>query len=668
MSVRIPTPALRPYRERMPWPRRLSLVTASSTAIVAAGGCALLFLDPGPAVGDVLTVIGAAVVGAFSTGLGLFVSGRRPTNPVGFLLTLIGLVPPLIMLSDTYAYVSVDRSRLLPGAEAAHQLGAGIWTLWYVPVMLLVLVFPDGHLPAGRFPRLVLYGVLIDPVVFEVLATLDPTPYDPPFEDFGHPLPTGPMSLLWVAYLSLGLLMALLVASMLVMRRRYRTAEPVQRAQVKWFALGAVALPGTLLSCWTDYLLFGEVGVFIWLGLLALYLGVPSLTALAILRHDLYDVDRAASAVVTWAVVTAGLLAVYSAASASGGLALGRGSALVASAATALVAVVLVPVKNRVRRRVDRRFYPVRQAALAAVRALERAVHEGRARPEQLEEALRDALRAPELRVGYLLPGGTEFKDIDGVRVTAGLEVRAAGRAIGVIDGPCPREVATACASLVETVRLRAELAGALGEVEASRSRLLRAGYRERRRLERDLHDGAQSRLVTLGMALRLAQRHLDDGTVDMDGLLDQAVAELGTAVAELRELAHGLRPSSLDDGLGPALEALAARAPVRLDWRLDGRELPDDIATTAYFVASEAVTNAVKHAEAASIGVVVREDGDGAVRVTVRDDGRGGADPRTGSGLSGLTDRVAALGGRLHIISGAGAGTTVEAVLPCVS
>ncbi|WP_189186558.1 sensor histidine kinase [Streptomyces albiflavescens] len=665
----------------MPWPRRLSLVTASSTALVAAGGCALLFLAPAPAAGDVLTVVGAALVGAFSTGLGLFVSGRRPANPVGFLLTLIGLVPPLIMLSDTYDQVSADRSRLLPGAEVVHQLGAGLWTLWYVPVMLLVLVFPDGHLPAGRFPRLVLYGVLIDPLVFDVLAALDPTPYDPPFEDFGHPLPTMPPSLMWVAYASLGLLMLLLVASMLVMRRRYRTAEPVQRSQVKWFALGAVALPGTLLSCWTDYLLFGEVGVFIWLGLVALYLGVPSLTALAILRHDLYDVDRATSAVVTWAVVTAGLLAVYSAAAASGGLALGRGSAVLASAVTALVAAVLVPVKNRVRRRVDRRFYPVRQAALAAVRALERSVHEGRSRPEELEEVLRDALRAPGLRVGYLLPGGTEFRDSDGVRVTAGLEVRAAehgetgvapaggwGRVIGVIDGPCPREVATACASLVETVRLRAELAGALGEVEASRSRLLRAGYRERRRLERDLHDGAQSRLVTLGMALRLAQRHLDDGTVDVDGLLDQAVAELGTAVAELRELAHGLRPSSLDDGLGPALEALAARAPVRLDWRLAGQALPDEVATTAYFVASEAVTNAVKHAEAESIGVVVREDGDGALRVTVRDDGRGGANPRAGSGLSGLTDRVAALGGRLHITSGVGAGTTVEAVLPCVS
>lgn len=617
-------------------------------------------------VGQVLALVMAVAAGALSTFLGLFVSRRRPANPVGPLLGLVGLAPPLVMLTDTYAYVNL--SRPLPGAEAIHQLAAGLWTIWYVPVLLLMLVFPSGRLPPGRFPRLVLYGVLTDTLVFNVTAAMDPTPYAPPFEEYGHPLPTLPKSAIWISLLSAGLFMVLLVCSVLVMRCRYRAAGPVERAQLKWFALGAVALPGTLLLCWTDYLLFGEVGTLIWAGLLSLCLGVPSLTALAILRHDLYDVDRATSAVVTWGLVTAGLLAVYSAASFTGGLALGQGSAVAAAAVTALVAVFLVPVKNRVRRSVDRRFYPVRERALAAVTELEREVHLGQARPEQLEEVLRDALRDRRLRVGYLLPDGTEFHDTAGTPVARGTEVRLAGRPIGIIDGPCPREVATAGALLVETVRLRLELRQALGEVEASRSRLLRAGYRERRRLERDLHDGAQSRLVSLGMALRLAQRHLDDGSVDVDGLLDQAVAELGTVVAELRKLAHGLRPSSLDDGLGPALEALAARAPVRLDWRLGGHPLPDDIATTAYYVASEAVTNAVKHAEATSIGVTVSENRDGALYVTVRDDGRGGADLGRGSGLSGLKDRVAALGGLLHITSAPGGGTTVEAVLPCAS
>ncbi|MEU1779477.1 histidine kinase [Streptomyces abikoensis] len=651
----------------MSWPRGLASVTALLTAVVVVACCGLTAAAPEVSAGLVFGLVSAVVAGTLSTALGLFVAHRRPGNLVGFLLTLIGLVPPLETFLDIYGEVSL--SRPMPGDEAVHQLAAGLWILWYVPVLLLMLYFPGGRLPPGRFPRLVLYGVLTVTPVFILVAALDPTTYDPPFERFGHPLPTLPESVIWFLLLPLpGLLMVLLVSSALVMRHRYRAGGTVERAQLKWFGLGVVALPGTLLLCWVNYLLFGELTALIWVGLAALSLGVPSLTALAILRHDLYDVDRTTSAVVTWGLLTAGLLAVYSTVSLTGGLALGRGSAVVSAGVTALVAVVLVPAKNRLRRSVDRRFYPVRERALSAVTALEREVHAGRARPEQLEEVLRDAMRQPGLRVGFLLPGGTEFRDTAGTPVAGGTEVRLAGRPIGIIDGPCPHEVATASALLVETVRLRLELRQALGEVEASRGRLLRTGYRERRRLERDLHDGAQSRLVSLGMALRLAQRHLDDGSVDIDGLLDQAVAELGTAVAELRELAHGLRPSSLDDGLGPALESLALRAPVLLDWRLDGRVLPDAVATTAYYVASEAVTNSVKHADATCIGVVVDEDGDGTLRVTIRDDGRGGADPHRGSGLAGLRDRVAALGGMLHITCGPGNGTTVEAVLPCES
>jgi signal transduction histidine kinase len=168
-------------------------------------------------------------------------------------------------------------------------------------------------------------------------------------------------------------------------------------------------------------------------------------------------------------------------------------------------------------------------------------------------------------------------------------------------------------------------------------------------------------------MALRLAQRRLRAGPVDVDGLLDHGVAELGTAVAELRQLAHGLRPSSLDDGLGPALAGLTSTMPVSvvLDVRAD--ELPEDVATTAYYVVAESVTNAVKHARAERVRVHV-EQCDGQLRIEVTDDGIGGAALSDGSGLSGLSDRVAATGGTLTVLSPAGAGTQVEAVLPCVS
>jgi signal transduction histidine kinase len=325
-----------------------------------------------------------------------------------------------------------------------------------------------------------------------------------------------------------------------------------------------------------------------------------------------------------------------------------------------------------VRRAVDARLYPLRRAALAAVDGLHRDVSAGQARPEQLQDVLREALRDRGLQVGFRTPGSAAYLDADGDPVPAdGVPVRQDAQQTGVLiagSGPASpellREVADRCSTLVEVVRLRSELALALHEAQSSRARLVEIGYAERRRMERDLHDGAQQRLVSLGMQLRLAQRHLGDGTIDVDQLLDGSVAELGTAVAELRQIAHGLRPSSLDDGLAAALANLVRSLPLTVDMDIDDRPLPDAVATTAYFVASEAITNAVKHAEASRILLqVVRRDDQLLIRVT--DDGCGGA--RLGM-RSGLADRVAALGGSLHVVSPEGHGTEVDARLPCAS
>jgi signal transduction histidine kinase len=280
------------------------------------------------------------------------------------------------------------------------------------------------------------------------------------------------------------------------------------------------------------------------------------------------------------------------------------------------------------------------------------------------------------LRVGYLVPGAGTFVDTarESVETKGSVAVGKGGAQIGILvpgigtaSQELLREVAAASSGLVDIVRLRLELAGALQEVEASRARLVEASEHERHRLERDLHDGAQQRLVALGLTLRIAQRHLSDGTVDVSGLIDQSVAELGTAVAELREIAHGLRPSRLDDGLYAALAALTRNVAVQVALDVSTDPLPDDVAATAYYIASEAVTNAVKHADAAQIGVQVLR-ADGSVHVRVADDGRGGAIIRAGSGLEGLADRVAAIGGSLGIESSAGRGTVIEAVLPCAS
>jgi PAS domain S-box-containing protein len=205
-------------------------------------------------------------------------------------------------------------------------------------------------------------------------------------------------------------------------------------------------------------------------------------------------------------------------------------------------------------------------------------------------------------------------------------------------------------------------------DLKASRARLVTAGYEARRRIERDLHDGAQQHLVMLAMTLRLVRGQLDDGTLTAE-LVDEAITELADATAELRELARGIHPAVLSQGgLRPALRALTRRVPVPVELAdvPEGR-WPAAVEATAYFVVAEALTNVARYAEATAASVSVRQAGDRLV-VRVSDDGRGGADPDSGSGLTGLRDRLDALGGALTVDSPVGRGTTVVAEVPCAS
>jgi signal transduction histidine kinase len=200
----------------------------------------------------------------------------------------------------------------------------------------------------------------------------------------------------------------------------------------------------------------------------------------------------------------------------------------------------------------------------------------------------------------------------------------------------------------------------------ASRRRIVATADETRRRLERDLHDGAQQRLVSAVVALKLAERAVGQGADNVDGLVHEALVHAESANAELRELARGIMPAVLSrNGLEPALEAIADRSPipVTLDLRAAGR-LPERTEVTMYFVVSEALTNAAKHSHASAVHVTVRST-DSAVRLSIDDDGIGGADPARGSGLLGLRDRVEAIGGTLSVESSSGEGTHLSVKLP---
>ena len=259
------------------------------------------------------------------------------------------------------------------------------------------------------------------------------------------------------------------------------------------------------------------------------------------------------------------------------------------------------------------------------------------------------------------------------MRSAAGAPIRVAGRLWGVmLIASAGSEALPAGAEhrLAEFTELLAATAIANAEAHAalmaSRARIIAAADETRRRIERDLHDGAQQRLVSLALRLRVAQAAVPAGLGDLDAELGRVAAGLTSVLDELRDYARGIHPAILaHGGLAPALRGLARRSavPVQLDVRLKGR-LPERVEVTAYYVVSEALTNAAKYANASAVRVAVHTVG-GIVRVCVSDDGDGGADPARGSGLTGLMDRVAAIGGRLLLGSQPDAGTCLLADLP---
>jgi signal transduction histidine kinase len=301
-----------------------------------------------------------------------------------------------------------------------------------------------------------------------------------------------------------------------------------------------------------------------------------------------------------------------------------------------------------------------------------------------LQTVLAKALHDPTLMLAYWLPEYGSYADSDGqplelpaatsTRLVDTVEQDGERVAAIVYDASLADErklleaVIAAAGIALKNERLAAELRARVGELRASRARIVGAGDEERRRLERNLHDGAQQRLVALGMQLRLLESRIRTDPAAAEALVATAASELAISVDELRELARGIHPAVLDHGLTVALESLAARSTVSTAVSVDLLErLPEVVEVAAYFVASEALANVAKYAEATSVTITVSRTARDAL-VEVADNGVGGADDAGGSGLRGLADRVEALGGQLRITSPLGSGTTISAVIPCES
>ncbi|HEX2073097.1 MAG TPA: sensor histidine kinase [Geodermatophilus sp.] len=305
--------------------------------------------------------------------------------------------------------------------------------------------------------------------------------------------------------------------------------------------------------------------------------------------------------------------------------------------------------------------------------------------PGELRDALARALQDPDLTLAYWLPDQQRYVDLDGrpvdvppadgSRMTTTVEHEGRRVAALVHDASLAEnsELVTAvCAAAglaLENERLQAELRANLDLLRASRVRIVEAADAERRRVERDLHDGTQQRLVSIAMTLGLAESTVGSDPDGARRIVEEARTSLGAALQELREISQGLHPGILTErGLGPAVRELAYRAPVAIELTVPAeRRLPPSVEAAAYYVVAEALANVAKHASATAVSVSVTEGGNRVV-VEVCDDGIGGADPARGSGLRGLADRVEALGGTLAVDSPAGGGTRLRAEIPCAS
>ena len=320
------------------------------------------------------------------------------------------------------------------------------------------------------------------------------------------------------------------------------------------------------------------------------------------------------------------------------------------------------------------------RARLARAGVASLAVELGRGVPlGRLREALARALRDPTLDVVFPAPTGDGFVDSEGRlielppatdprRAVSLLERDGETLAAFIYDPAIEREdpgrveaVGSVARLALENERLAAQVRAQLEEVRASRSRIVEAADAERRRIERDLHDGAQQRLVALAMRLDQARA----GSKEATELIDATTTELLSAVKEVRDLARGLHPTILtDSGLAAAVESLAERTPFPVTSEVTEARFPPEVEAAAYYVIAEALTNVARYSGATAARIEVKAEGD-RLLVSVVDDGRGGADPAAGSGLRGLADRLAAIGGELDVSSPIGAGTVLTATLP---
>jgi len=457
-----------------------------------------------------------------STGVGFVLATRRSENPIGWLLLANGLVVVVSGFAESYAvYGVLENPGALPGSDFAAVYDSNGWPLLFAPLTAIAFVFPDGRLPSPRWRRIAIGAVVMFGLLL-VVAFFGPRDIDKPFQAVSNPLPALPKPLYFALFpiASLGMLAAL-VAAALALRTRLRRATGIERQQVKLVVYAGALIPLAVATGWIESLITGNADVAAGVALGVVLIALPLAIGVAVMRYRLYEVDRLVNRTLVYVTLTVLLAGTYAVVSLGLGVALGSGSTLATAIATLAVALAFGTLRSRVQRVVDRRFNRARYEGLRRVESHLADVRAGRATPESTGAVLAEALDDPELELFYWLPDSDGYVDVQGRPADLSPDgerdmtpVRRGELQLGaVLHDPALSlkpdllaSVINAAGLAIEIARLRAEVRLRLSEVEESRARIVTAGYEERRRLERDLHDGAQQRLVSIGLAIRHIQ------------------------------------------------------------------------------------------------------------------------------------------------------------------
>jgi signal transduction histidine kinase len=644
--------------------------------------------DSGPS--SWLFLVMAAFVAA-----GALLALERRANAVGWVLLAIPIV------WQSYGVAGLARlTAFASPTEPAGAWAAWAWDVLWIPgvalVPLLFLVFPDGRVPGARWRWALVILVVASATLFAAVG-LRPGPFTNTPVD--NPMGVRVLAPL-VPVLEAGGNLAFVIAvfaSLAAPVRRYRRGAREERDRLKWFLVATFAVAAAwMVAAW--FAALGAPSLVLEAVRVVPLVFLPIAITLAVLQHRLLDIDVVLSRSLAYAALGACIGLLYLGVVVVIGTLIGEreGAGVpLTVAATALTAVAVQPVRTRLQRIADRAVFGPRESPYDLLRSFigrtTQAYAAGEA-PDAIAAGVGSALRLARcdvwLRFGDELRLAASWPDAIVQQVLPlppsgatplllgsahGYAVHHDGRLLGVIGVTPPAGERLS----VGEDRLLADLAGTAGlaldnarlvrDLRTLQQRLVEAGDAQRRSLERDLHDGAQQRLLELALTLRMAHRQAMNQSCHVAAdTIATAETLLRTGLAELRDLARGIHPAILTErGLLPAVESLALRAPLAITVTAAGIDrMRPTVEATAYFVCAEAVANVIKHAEATRVALTIAVHADRLI-VEVRDDGCGGADAMA-PGLRGLADRVRALDGRLEILSPMGGGTRVLMELPC--